>query len=129
MIAHVKYDAHKDTYTTLSNNTIEEIPAKITSLLSHYTSVTRSTQLNIFPDSGASICLAGPEHVTALGVKPHALRHCHKKVTAVGGSTFFCKGWLPVEFKIGEHRTKQPLYICDKIDRIYFFSKQGCIET
>ena len=92
--------------------------------ISRYTSATRSTQLNIFPDSGANICLAGPEHITALGVKPHALWRCHKKITAVGGSTLFCKGWLPVEFKIGEHRTKQPLHICDKIDRIYL-SKQG----
>ena len=128
MIAHVQYDAHKDTYTTLSNNNIEEIPATITQLLSRNTSSTRCTKLNIYPDSGASICLAGPKHLAALGVKPHTLLPCHKKVTAVGGSTLFYKGWLPIEFNIGEHRTKQPLYICDKIDRIYF-SKHGCMET
>ena len=85
----MQYDAHKDTHTTLSNNIIDEIPAKITPLLSQYTSVTCSTQLDIFPDIGASICLAGSKHNTALCVKPHTLRHCHKKVTAVGGSILF----------------------------------------
>lgn len=51
---------------------------------------------------------------------------CHRRVTAVGGSTLICKGWLPVKFKIGNHVTEQPVYICFKVDRIYF-SRDGCL--
>ena len=52
---------------------------------------------------------------------------CNKQVTAVGGSKLQCSGWLPITFQLNEHRTNQPLFICDKIDRLYF-SKQGCID-
>ena len=51
-----------------------------------------------------------------------------KKVTAVGGSKLLCLGWIPVKFDIGTHSTKQPLYICNKIDCIYF-SRKGCTDT
>ena len=82
----------------------------------------------IFPDSGASICLAGPQHLKKLNVNPQALIPCRKRVTAVGGSELICKGWLPTRFTIGGNTTDQPLYICDKIDHIYF-SRRGCTET
>ena len=32
-----------------------------------------------------------------------------------------------MEFKVGNHCTKQALYICEKVDRIYF-SRDGCID-
>ena len=36
-------------------------------------------------------------------------------------------GLLPITFQINEHQTNQPLFICNKIDRLCF-SKQGCID-
>ena len=88
----------------------------------------KSVQIPIFPDSGASICLAGTKHLHLLGIHSDNLIPCRKKVTAVGGSILVCYGWLPIKFQIGNHITNQPLYICEKVDRIYF-SRQGCIET
>ena len=35
---------------------------------------------------------------------------------------------MPVQFTIDPHRAHQPLYICDKVDRIYF-SRQDYLET
>ena len=63
-----------------------------------------------------------------MGVQPSQLHTCNKAVKAVGGSTLICKGWLPVRFEIEEHFTKQPVYICEKVDRLYF-SKQGCVQV
>jgi hypothetical protein len=84
--------------------------------------------MNIFPDSGASICLAAPQHVAQLSAKISDLIPCKKAVRAVGGSTLACIGWLPVEFNILGNITRQPVYICDKVDRLYF-SRHGCSEV
>ena len=81
--------------------------------------------LDIFPDSGANICLAGPKQLHRLGLQASHLRSCQKRVKAVGGSFLSCTGWLPVTFDIKGHCTTQPLYFCDKVDKLYF-SKQAC---
>ena len=78
----------------------------------------QSIKAMIFPDSGATICLGGPKH---LGKK-------WKIVQAAGGFTLTCQGWLPVKFKIQGRKTKQALYICNKIQRLYF-SKAACIDV
>ena len=44
------------------------------------------------------------------------------------GFQLICHGWLPVQFQIGTYSTKQPLYIYNKVDRIYF-SRKGCMDT
>ena len=38
-----------------------------------------------------------------------------------------CQGWLPMEFNVQSKTTKQALYICKKIQRLYF-SKAACIN-
>ena len=124
-VAAVKYDSETGSYTsTLAN--IHEIPANMTPLLRRHHH--KPTTLMIFPDSGASICLAGPQHLEKLGVSPAHLFSCRKKVTAVGGSQLVCHGWLPTSFTVSGHTTKQPLYICDKVDRIYF-SRRACTDV
>ena len=124
LIEHVFYDQQKDTYTSCQNNNAEEILVQLKPVQS---SQHMFTTLSIFPDSGASICLAGPKHINQLGIHNNNLIPCNKQVTAVGGSKLQCSGWLPITFQLNEHRTNQPLFICDKIDQLYF-SKQGCID-
>lgn len=87
--------------------------------------MTRS--LNIFPDNGASICLAGPTHLLKRNLNTNQLTPYQKIITAVGGHKHKYYGWVPVQFTVGPHTTNQPLYICDKRDWIYF-SRQGCLE-
>ena len=122
LIAHVKYQTDGDTFT--SANAIQEIQAHLTPDMKGATTV----PLHIFPDSGANICLAGPKQLTHLGLASHQLLPCNKRVKTVGGSILTCTGWIPVKFEIEGHATTQPLFICNKVDRLYF-SKQGCIET
>ena len=127
IIAHVTYEKSTDSYTATATN-VHEIPASITPMLPKATGPAKTTTMMIFPDSGAGICLAGPQHVSKLGVTLESLIPCKKKVTAVGGSVLSCIGWLPAQFRIGSNTTRQPLYICQKIDRIYF-SRRGCTEV
>ena len=63
-----------------------------------------------------------------MGLKDKNLIASKKVVRAVGGSTITCKGWLPVQFTVGERSTKQALYICDNIEKLYF-SKTACIDV
>ena len=122
MIAHVHLVG--DTYTTVSSIRVNEIPAKITPSLADGSPLQSTTAL-IFPDSGASICLAGAQHLDTLRLQPHQLIPCQKKVMAVGGSILTCRGWIMTSFKVSPLSTTHRLYICDKVDRIYF-SKDAC---
>jgi len=125
LFAHVEYDEEINCYT--NHSSVTEIPAQLTPLQSLTTNQSNKT-LPIFPDSGASICLAGPQHLSSLNISLTDLNHCNKRVRAVGGSILTCIGWTPMRFTIGHHNTDQPLYICEKIDRIYF-SRKGCIAV
>lgn len=86
----------------------------------------QSTRLRIFPDNGATICLGGPKHLHCMGLKESNL--IPFKIRVVGGSTLIIQGWLPVQFSVGEMSTKQALYICNNIDKLYF-SKAACIDV
>ena len=127
LIAHVYYDADSDVFSAKHHQCdVQEIPAKLTPISPN--STIASATLQIFPDSGANICLAGMCHLSKLNLQPSQLHPCHKRVQAVGGSILICKGWVDMQFEIDGHTTTQPLYFCEKVDRIYF-SKQGCIDT
>ena len=77
---------------------------------------------------GAGLCLAGLKLLQALGVTKKNLVPCDKIVTAIGGSEISCLGWLPIIFKIHDNIIIQPLYTCDKADKLYF-SRKGCLKT
>ena len=68
--------------------------------------------IKIFPDSGASICLAGIDYLSQLHLLHSDLTPCQKKVTAIGDSTLLCKRWLPMHLTIINQTTIQPLYFC-----------------
>ena len=85
----------------------------------------RATTISVFPDSGASICLGGPSHLSQMGLENRHLIPCDKMVTAVGNHKMRCVGWIPVTFVVFGKETKQALYICDKISRLYF-SQSAC---
>ena len=128
LIASVEYDQDSDIFTTTTTLTsIEEIPAILSPSLPRHQHI-NPVKMNIFPDSGASICLAGPQHIAKFNLDTHDLIPCYKQVKAAGGSKLTCHGWLPITFRIGKNTTKQPVYICDKVDRFYF-GKKGCVDV
>ena len=128
LIASAEYDQDSDTFTaTTTFTSTEEIPAILSPSLPRHQHI-NPVKMNIFPDIGASICLAGPQHIAKFNLDAHDLIPCYKQVKAVGGSKLTCHGWLPITFWIGKNTTKQPVYICDKVDRFYF-GKKGCVDV
>ena len=127
IIAHVEYDQSRHTFTSVrSARETRLVPMEMTPTIEGERRPTHT--IEVFPDSGADICLAGPKHLAELQLRHDDLTPCRKTVKAVGGSTLTCKGWVGIEFNIGGNSTHQPLYICDGVDRIYF-GRDGCKET
>ena len=82
LIAHVNYNSQSDTlYTVSSINTTNEIPAMIYSNKPAHKNL-KTITIQIFPDSGASICLAGPHDLDQMGLKHHNLIPCQKEVSS-----------------------------------------------
>ena len=124
LIAHVQYDSNNDQYS--SKTVTEEIPAILNPAIPRYQH--NQARLFIFPDTGANICLAGPEHLHQFNMSKQNLIKCIKRVKTVGGNIITCNGWMPVTFNIFGQTTTQPVYFCEKVDWFYF-SKQGCQDT
>ena len=100
------------------------VPASVTplhTLVSHC-----ATQLYLFPDTGANICFAGPDHLNELGVA-NSITRCDKTVRVVGGSQISCFGQIRVRISIGTHHTEQNLFFCRSVQR-FFLSCQACKE-
>ena len=84
--------------------------------------------MNLLPDSGATICLGGTDHLDQLGLSRESLIPCNKQVRVVGGTVLKCLGYIPAAFTIGKHSTRQRLYICEGVSRI-FLSRRACIDV
>ena len=122
------HDPVTDTYTINSVDANQD-EIEVTIKPGHSSSSRRKTfNKKVFPDSGASICLGGTQHLEEFDMLPQELIPCNKTISVVGGGTLPCLGYINVEFTVNGTTTKQRLYICEKIDRI-FFSKDACIET
>ena len=86
----------------------------------------QSTCTNVFPDSGASLSIAGPQHQKLLGLSTDDLTPSSKQATAVGDHILTCYGLCKVQFVIGGNQCEQILYFCKNIQHIYL-SRNGCI--
>ena len=132
LIAHIVFDPAIGTYKP-GNSGLEELEATII-LFSSCPKTDQGhpccppTRLKIYPDSDATICLGGLTHLRHMGLSERNMVPSKKKVRTVGGFSLVYHGWLPVMFEIGSRTTKQALYICNKIQVIYF-SKAACIDV
>ena len=134
LITHITFNQTMGTYTAKDTNQIMEIEAYVVPFSpkpdprqARDIPRNRSTKMTIFPDSGATICLRGLKHLWNMGLSTNNLIPSRKVIQAVGGFTLMCQGWLLVEFNVQGKTTKQALYICKKIQRLYF-SKAACID-
>ena len=135
LIVHIEFDQETGSYISSNKNSVVEIEATLVPFSprpdprnTEDIPGNQSTQLKIFPDSGATICLGGSTHLYCMGLKESNLIPSKKVIRAVGSSTLISQVWLPVQFSVGEISTKQALYICNNIDKLYF-SKATCIDV
>ena len=71
-------------FTSISAIESDEIKAKITTTVNNKKS--NPVYMHVFPDSGASICLAGTQHLQNLNRTENFLTPNQKRVRAVGGT-------------------------------------------
>ena len=81
-IASVEYDENSDMLTTTA--TVKEIPAILSPSLPQHQHIS-PVKMNIFPDSGASTCLACPQHIEKFNLDTRDLIPCYKQVNSGGG--------------------------------------------
>lgn len=118
LIAHIKHQTSTRT---------ELIKMALSPCLPKHQKPGSTIHQHALPDSGARICLAHFQHISQMNLLSSELIPCSKKVTAVGGSTINCTRWLPVEFSINGNSSKRPVFVCDKVNRIYV-GRQACID-
>ena len=135
LIVHVVFNTATDTYKPGNNNVREKIETTLILFSpcpdlrqARDISIAHLVRLRIYPDNGVTICLGRLKHLWHMGLSEKNLAPPEKKVYTVGGFSLVCQGWLPVTFKIGKRTTKQALYICSKVQVIYF-SKATCIDV
>ena len=83
-------------------------------------------QLDLFPDTGANICLMGPMQLDHLGLTKEDLTPCVKPIRVVGGTNIVTDGKLQARIQIGENVTDQTVFINFDADR-FFLSRKACM--
>ena len=86
-----------------------------------------SFKIDVFPDTGANICLLGPSHLKQMNLSPENINQCSHNISIAGGSTLVATGWLRVAFKLGDKYSEQKVYFSGKAKR-FFLSRQTCID-
>lgn len=86
----------------------------------------KTLQLSMYPDTGATLCVAGLPILRSLGIKLSQLKHSSRRMKTATGDKINCRGWFPAQLTLNNKSTRQNIYICDNIQRIYL-SKEGCL--
>ena len=91
--------------------------------------VSRSCYINVdvFPDTGANICLLGPQQLKILKLSTSSLSRCNNKISVAGGSSITASGWFKVAFRLHDKKSEQIVYFSACAKR-FFLSRQVCID-
>ena len=90
-------------------------------------SQTRYVKMDVFPDTGANICLLGPKQLKRLKLSPLELNRCSHRISVAGGSTITATRWFEVVFNLHDIQSQQIVYFSDKAGR-FFLSRNACME-
>ena len=85
------------------------------------------TNILVFSDSGANICLAGITQMREMGLARHDLQHTKRIVGTAGGFKLQSFGWCHILFKLNSTETVQPVHFSQQVNRFYL-SKEACIK-
>ena len=82
--------------------------------------------IRVFPDTGATLCVAGPTILTKLGLKVAHLKAPKRRIATATGGKINCIGKFQTTMTIGNRSTIQEIFVCKNIQRLYL-SREGCI--
>ena len=74
------------------------------------------TNINVFPDTGANICLLGPQQVKQLKLPTSALNKCKHHISVAGGSSILVIGWFKAIFNLNDRCSEQVVYFSRNSD-------------
>ena len=86
----------------------------------------QNIKINVLPDTGATLCVAGSYILDKLGLNRAHLKHTDKSIVTATGGEISCEGWIPLRMSVSGRSTTQGLYVCSNIRKTYL-SKSGCI--
>ena len=86
----------------------------------------RRAEVLVIPDTGAQVCVAGPELPVALGVQPRALGR-RVSLRDVAQRRLRCTGALSCELRLAGRTSKQEVIIAPDLKNLYI-SKKACVE-
>ena len=81
--------------------------------------------VDVFPDTGANICLMGPLQLKQLRLKQQDLNSCTNKIAVAGGTSITATGWISVEVILGDCSTTAKVYYSKRVSR-FFLSRKCC---
>ena len=84
-----------------------------------------SVLVDVFPDTGANICLMGPSQLKQLKLDHSSLTPCYEQIAVAGGSTITSSGWVEVDIALEERHTAAKVYFAKRAKR-FFLSRRCC---
>ena len=87
----------------------------------------KTIQWMMYPDTGATLCVAGLSILRPFGIKLSQLKPSSRHIRTATGNKINCRGWFSAELVINDRSTQQNIYICDDIRRFYL-SRTGCLD-
>ena len=83
-------------------------------------------QLQVLPDSGANICLAGDHQLSKMQISAADLFPSNKIISTTGGHSIKAFGYMYIRFIINKKETTQQVFFSHQVTKLYI-SKLTCI--
>ena len=85
-----------------------------------------SRDILAFPDTGANVCLIGPQQLNTLGISLKLISAQRVSISVAGGSQICAVGKFQAKIVLNNRETSQTIYFSNQAD-IFFLSRQACI--
>ena len=86
---------------------------------SHPTFFHPTTELKVFADTGANLCLMYPNELQCLGLSQNQLTPCQLPVSVVGRSSVNISGRIRARIDLAGQSTVQTVFFCNTADRFF----------
>ena len=108
-----------------SENALTEIAVQLKTTLKNGHEIVK--QINVLPDTGANLCLLGPQQLRTLGIPTDELYNSNKLLNVAGGTKMLTSKQFTATVKLAENETDITIYFCKDVKR-FFLSRQACIN-
>ena len=83
--------------------------------------------VDVFPDTGANICLLGLKQLQALKLTEKHLQKCNNQISVAGGTAIMASGWFNADFRLNGRMSNQVVYFSRRAKR-FFLNRKTCMD-